>query len=262
MPFAQRIVFLHDAVDDGFELFFFGAVDDVGIFFADQRAIRRNHDDIEVVDLCEFGGFGFRGAGHAGELLVHAEIILKGDGGERLVFALDLDAFFGFDGLVQAVGPAAAGHLASGKFVDDDDFAVFHDVVDVALVQRVRAQAPDRRGASLRCCAGSYKLREAEQALALADAFFGQRRLAMLFVERVVDVLNQLRDDFVDLVVLVGGFFGRTGNNERGARFVDEDGVDFVDDARSDGRAGRNSRGRTSCCREDSRSRIRCWCRR
>ena len=42
--------------------------------------------------------------------------------------------------------------------------------------------------------------------------------------------LDQLGNDLVDLGVLVGGLFGRPGNNQRGARFVDEDGVDFVDD--------------------------------
>ena len=87
-------------------------------------AVRGNHDDIEVVDFRELGGFGFGGAGHAGQFFVHAEIVLESDRGEGLVFALDLDAFFGFDGLMETVGPAAAGHLASGKFVDDDDFAV------------------------------------------------------------------------------------------------------------------------------------------
>ena len=46
------------------------------------------------------------------------------------------DAFLGFDGLVEAVGPAAAGHQAAGELVDDDDFAVFDHVFDVALVER------------------------------------------------------------------------------------------------------------------------------
>ena len=41
---------------------------------------------------------------------------------------------------------------------------------------------------------------------------------------------HQLGDDAVDLVVLVGGFFARAGNDERRARFVDQDGVHFVDD--------------------------------
>ena len=146
-------------------------------------------DYVQVVDLAELGRFRFRRTGHAGKFLVHAEIVLKGDRGQGLIFALDLDAFFGFHGLVQSVGPAASGHLASGEFVDDDHFAVFHDVVDVALVERVRAQrlvdvvnqSPcwrDRKGC------------RAQQAFALADAFFGERRGAMLFVERVIDVLG------------------------------------------------------------------------
>jgi hypothetical protein len=41
---------------------------------------------------------------------------------------------------VQAVGPAPARHRAAGKLVDDDHFAVAHDVLDVAVVQGVRAQ--------------------------------------------------------------------------------------------------------------------------
>ncbi len=71
---------------------------------------------------------------------------------------------------------------------------------------------------------------EAQQFFALGHAFFGQRRGAMFFVERVIDVQNQLRNDFVDAVILVGGFFGRAGNDQRRARFVDQDRVDFVDD--------------------------------
>ena len=40
------------------------------------------------------------------------------------VLFLDRDAFFGFDGLVQAVAPMAARHQAAGELVDDDHFAV------------------------------------------------------------------------------------------------------------------------------------------
>jgi hypothetical protein len=106
------------------ELLVLGAVDHVLVLLADHGPVGGNHRHIEVVDLLEFGRFGFRRAGHAGQLLVHAEIILEGDGGERLVFALDLDAFLGFHGLVQTVAPAAARHQAAGEFVDDDDFGL------------------------------------------------------------------------------------------------------------------------------------------
>ena len=82
-------------------------------------------------------GLGFRRAGHAGQLLVEAEVVLDGDGGQGLRLALDLDAFLGLDGLVQAVAPAAAGHQAAGVLVDDDDLVVLDDVLDVLLVEAV-----------------------------------------------------------------------------------------------------------------------------
>jgi len=41
---------------------------------------------------------------------------------------------------MQAVGPAPAGHGASGELIDDDDFAAAHDVFDIALIERVGAQ--------------------------------------------------------------------------------------------------------------------------
>ncbi len=66
--------------------------------------------DAEFVDVQELRGFGFGGAGHAGQFVIKPEIILDGDGRQRLSFALDLDLFLGFDGLVEAVAPAPARH--------------------------------------------------------------------------------------------------------------------------------------------------------
>ncbi len=102
------------------------------------RAVGGNHHHIQLVGLFELGGFGFGRTGHAGQLFVQAEVILEGDGGERLVFALDLDVFLGFDGLVQTVAPAAARHHAAGEFVDDNHLAVLHQIILVALEQHVR----------------------------------------------------------------------------------------------------------------------------
>ena len=82
-------------------------------------------------------GLRLGGAGHAGQLLVEAEVVLNRDRRQRLRFALDLDAFLGFDGLVQAIAPAAAGHQAAGVFIDDDDLVVLDDVLHVLLVEAV-----------------------------------------------------------------------------------------------------------------------------
>ncbi len=50
----ERVLFLQDSVDDGFEFLPFGAVDYVGIFDTDQRPVGRNNDDFEIINLAEF----------------------------------------------------------------------------------------------------------------------------------------------------------------------------------------------------------------
>ena len=131
------LVQARDLVGHGEVLFLRSAIDHVGVLDAQHRAVGGNDDDVELVDLVELGGFGFRRAGHAGEFFVHAEVVLEGDGGEGLVLLADGHAFLRFDRLVQTVGPAAAGHEAAGELVDDDDFALFDDVLDIALVEVV-----------------------------------------------------------------------------------------------------------------------------
>ena len=70
---------------------------------ADHRLVRRDHDDVEVVDAPELLGFGLGGSGHPGQLVVHAEVVLEGDRGQRHVLAPDADAFLGLDRLVQTL---------------------------------------------------------------------------------------------------------------------------------------------------------------
>ena len=236
-------------------------------------AVGGDDDDVELVDLVELGGFGLGGAGHAAEFFVHAEVVLEGDGGEGLVFLADGDAFFGFDGLMEAIGPAAAGHEAAGELVDDDDFAVFDDVLDVALVEGVGLDGGFDVVLEVPVF-GVGDVADAEQAFDLLPALVGDGDGAGLFVDDVVagpglglEGLDEfaefeLGDDDVDAGVLVGGLVGGAGDDERGAGFVDEDGVDFVDDAVVVAALDLILDARTSCCRAGSRSRTRCWCRR
>ena len=160
-------------------------------------------DDVELVDLVELVGLGVGGAGHAGQLLVEAEVVLERDRRQRLVLFLDLDVLLGLDRLVQAVRPAAARHHAAGELVDDEDLAVLDQVVDVALVERVRAQRlvhEVQRLDVLRV----VEVADAEPLLDALDAVVGQDRRVRLLVDGVVAVLAQARDDLVDLLVHVG----------------------------------------------------------
>ena len=116
------------------------AVDLVGHVFANHLPVGRDHYHFEAVDLLKFKRLGIGRAGHAGKLSVQPEIVLKCNGRQSLIFALDFHAFLGFHRLMQPVRPAPALHHASGEFIDDNDLVVTHDVVYFAFEKRVRAQ--------------------------------------------------------------------------------------------------------------------------
>ena len=115
-----------------------GCIDEVGLVETDHRTVRRNRHDTQLVGRPKFGGFGFGGTRHSRELLVQTEIVLQRDGGQRLVFSLDLDALFGLDGLVNTFVVPATRQNSAGVFVDDSNLAVHHDVVLVASEQFLR----------------------------------------------------------------------------------------------------------------------------
>ena len=231
-----------DLIGHGEVLFLGRAIDHVRVFDAQHLPVGRDDDDLELVDGVELRGLGFCGSGHAGKLLVKAEVVLEGDGGERLVFLADLHAFLGFDGLMEAVGPAAAGHEAAREFVDDDDFAVLDDVLDVALVKVVGLER-DLDVVLHVPVVFVGNIVDAEKLFNLLPALVGDGDGAGLLVDDEIAGPSfgfqrfdqfagfELGDDAIGDGVLVGGLIGRAGDDERGAGFVDQDGVDFVHDA-------------------------------
>ena len=134
------LVLALDLLHDRVVLLLARLVDEVVLVHPPHRPVGGNHRDVELVDLMELGLFGLGGPGHAGELLVHAEVVLDRDGGEGLRLLSYGNAFLGLHGLVQTVRPAAPGHQPAGELVHDEDLAVLHDVLDVFLVQRVRLE--------------------------------------------------------------------------------------------------------------------------
>ncbi len=221
---------LVDVVGHGLELRGFGLVDEVGLVGADHRLVRRDGDDLEPVGVCELAGFRRGGAGHPGELLVHPEVVLEGDRGEGLVLLLDPHRLLRLDRLVQTLAPPAALEDPAGELVDDLHLAVLDDVVDVALEELLGPQ----RGLQLVHEVLVHVLVEvvdSEGLLDPADAVLGGDDGLLRLVDLVVAVALQRLHDARELVVQLLGVVGGTGDDQRGAGLVDEDGVDLVDDA-------------------------------
>ena len=231
-----------DVRDDRVHLLLEGAVDLVVLVASHHREVGRDDHRLEVVDLLELERLGVGRARHARELLVHAEVVLERDRRQRLVLALDRHAFLRLDRLVQAVGPAASRHQAAGELVDDDHLAVLHDVVLVAVEQRVRAQRgvevmdePDV-GRVVEAGARRDQAGRAEQPLGLLVALLGEQHLVRLLVDPVVagalllGLLHEPGRDLVEPVVGLDVVVRLAGDDERRARLVDQDRVHLVDD--------------------------------
>ncbi|MNS85323.1 hypothetical protein D3C72_1191850 [compost metagenome] len=131
---------LADIFDDRLNFFRFGHVHQIRHIFTDHWAVSRDDNGIQFVDGAEFERFGICSTGHARQFFVQTEVVLEGDRSQRLVFVLNIHAFFGFHSLVQTIRPATALHGTTGMFINDDHFAVFHDVIHIAGEQHVSAQ--------------------------------------------------------------------------------------------------------------------------
>src|SRR5882724_3387596 len=243
----DRLAALHailDVLEDGLKFILFREEHQIGLVLADHRLVGRDHHHFKAIDLLKFEGFGVGRARHAGQLRVQPEIVLERDGRDGLIFLANLDALLGLDRLMQTVGPAASLHGAAGELIDDDHFPLAHDVFDIALVQGMRAQ---RRiqvmheadiGGVVQAFAVAQQADLRHQLFDLLMAVFGQRRLFGFFIHGVVagtvfDFLpDQARDQRVDLDVQLGAFLRRTRNDQGGARFVDQDRIDFVHDGK------------------------------
>src|SRR4051794_23338938 len=223
-------VALADVFDDRFELADLTLVDQVGLVPAADRLVRRDRDHTELVGVHELSGLGGGRARHAGELVVHAEVVLECDRGERLVLLLDLHPFLGLDRLVDSFRPAPALEDAAGELVDDLHLAALDDVVLVAAVQLLRLEGDrelmDEVGRDV-----VVEVLHTERPLDLVDAVLERDDGALVLLDLVVDVTLERSHDRGEPVVQLGGVTDTTGDDQRRASLVDEDRVNLVHDA-------------------------------
>ena len=86
---------------------------------------------IEFIDIPELASLRDGCTGHTCQFVVHAEVVLEGDGGESLRSRLHLHAFLGLDRLMESVAPAPSLHDTSGLLIYDFHLTIHDDIVVV-----------------------------------------------------------------------------------------------------------------------------------
>ena len=235
-----------DVVGNGVVLGLDGAVHQVLVVNTLNGLVGGDDLDGQLVDLAELGILGECRTGHAGELVIQTEVVLQGDGGQRLVLLAHEHALFGLDGLMQALGVAAAFHDATGELVDDLDLAVGDHVLLVAMehvlgLQRL-LQVVDQLAGEI-----GIDVLDAQTVLDLLKAALGGGDGVLGLIHDVVarglDVLgggeHVVRDVLAalkaahgtrEILVGAGGLGAGTRDDERRSGLIDQDGVDLVDD--------------------------------
>ena len=213
---------LDQVLDDGVELGFLGLEDEVGLIAPHHVLVGRDGNHREAVGAGKLAGLGLGRPGHARQLLVHAEVVLQGDGGPGVVLFLDGHPLLGLDRLMETVRPSPALQGAAGELVDDHHLSVGDQVVLVAFVEVLGREGLGQ----LVHVVGRDRVVDVvhpDGLLHLLDARFeGDDGL-------LLHVTSQRAGDGGELVVQLRRLVGRPRDDERGAGLVDQDGVDLVD---------------------------------
>ncbi len=174
-------------------------------------------------------GLGDRCARHARQLLVHAEVVLKGDGGQGQVFALHLHSLLGLDCLVQPLRVAPPVHQATGEFVNDDHLPIFDNVVTIAMedglgsqgVVYIRGQGEVLWGVDVV---------HPQPSLHPLDSIFGEGNHPVLLVHDVVRLAPKAGDEVGHAAVVGIRFLRGARDDERSTCLVNENIVHLIYD--------------------------------
>lgn len=129
-----------DIFDNSLNFFCFGYIDQICYVFMDYWMVGWYNYGIQFIDRVEFKGFGIGCIGYFCQFFVQMEVVLEGDRGQSLVFVLDFYVFFGFNGLVQIIGLVVVLYCMVSVFIDDDNFVIFDNVVNVVGEQCMGVQ--------------------------------------------------------------------------------------------------------------------------
>ena len=225
------LMYLRDAFHDRVELRGLLRKDRVVKILSDDRFVGRDHHNVHVIDIAEFVLFRLCRTGHTCQLVVHSKIVLQRDGRQRLGLGTDQYALLRLNRLMQTVAVASAEHQTTRKLIDDDDFSVLDDIVDIPLHDCLRLKCLDHMVIDFHILRIAEIL-DLKELLRLGDTLIGQTDAFFLFLDRIVSILTLIQriDEFIRDPIQIGRFITLSGNDQRRSRLIDEDGVHFVDD--------------------------------
>ena len=96
--------------DDCIIFFTLCLVDTVVHIVALNGTVSWNFYNVEFIDVPEFTCFRDGSTRHTSQLVVHAEVVLEGDGSECLSSGFYTHVFLRFNGLVQTIAPTTTFH--------------------------------------------------------------------------------------------------------------------------------------------------------
>ena len=204
-------------------------VNNIRMIDTGNRLVGRNDDYRQLVDFQELVFLCLCRTGHAGQLVVHAEIVLEGNGCQCLGLPAYLQPFLCLNCLMQAVRIAAPLHQAACKLVNDDNLAILDYIIPVTLHQCLGPQGSRKAVGHLNI------LRVVEvlypyQLLNLRHSAVSRRHGLCLFVNSVVNAFLQMLHCLCHLHIAVGGLGAGTGDNQRCPRLINENAVHLVHD--------------------------------
>ncbi len=107
--------------------------DHIVVVDPDTLLVRRHHHHPKIVEVSELRGGGARGGGHPAQTRVGAQEVVHGDGAEDPPLLLELQAFLGFDGRLEAIRPLPVLGDPAGEIVHQLHPLAPHDVVAVSF---------------------------------------------------------------------------------------------------------------------------------
>ena len=207
-----------------------------------------NHNNVHSVYVSELAFLCLGGTCHTGAFCVFIEEVLERDCCQCNAFSFDLNVFLCLDCLVKTVGVTSAGHDTAGELVYDKDFVVGNNVVLVAEHVVVRFKSVIYMMLDLKVFSIGIVI-QIKEFLRFFYTFLGQCNGFRLFVYNEVAFFYELFlkqrvkslflvedgaffQTFYEKVgdfIKVSGFCAAAGDDERGPRFIDKNGVHLVD---------------------------------